>query len=170
MNIIAQILGGIGTLINVISITRKEKTKSLILFVFGNLFVASSLYLLNAKIGMIVEIVFVIETIINFFIERNKKKFKYPLWIILIYILIPSIINIINFNTYWDIFPFIASIVFPLALLTRDTSLRVLNLISVIVWIPYNFVFGQYVGAIGCIIFSIVNLMSIIRYDFIKNK
>ena len=34
----------------------------------------------------------------------------------------------------------------------------------------YNFVFGQYVGTLSCAIFTIVNLIAIIRLDVLKDK
>lgn len=61
-----------------------------------------------------------------------------------------------------------AGILFPLALISKELALRLLNLLSVALWIPYNFVFGQYVGAISCIIFTIVNFIAIVRLDIFK--
>lgn len=170
MNIFAQIINGIGTISNIIGINLKDKLKCLICFTIGNSLVALSLLMLHANSGMMVQIIFVIETLINFFLEKKNVNFRYPKWLIAIYITIPVTINILYFNNMWDILPITASILFPLAILSKNTKLRIMNLISVAVWIPYNIVFAQYVGAIGCTFFTGINFIAIVRYDIIKKK
>lgn len=100
----------------------------------------------------------------------GEKNNKYPIWLVLIYIIVPGIILIINYQTIWDILPLIAGIFFPLALISQKFVLRLFNLISVVVWIPYNLHFEQYVGAISCAIFTIINIIAIIRFDLIKKN
>lgn len=162
-NIIAQIINGIGSIFNMIGINIKDKRRVLLFFIIGNACVAIALGLLGAKAGMILQTIFVIETIINYFWEKNHDK--YPPWLILIYLILPVIILLLNFKTPWDILIIIASIVFPLALLSKDLKLRLLNLLSISLWIPYNFRFDAIVGAISCIIFAIMNIIAIIRLD-----
>ena len=168
VKIISQIINGIGTGLNIIGINTKEKNKTLIFFALGNSCVATALGLLGAYSGMIIQILFVIQTIINYFWE--KKYNKYPFWLVFVYILIPSIILLINYQIVWDIFPLLAGIFFPLALISQKFALRLLNLLSVVVWIPYNLHFGQYVGAISCVIFTLTNIIAIIRFDILKKK
>ena len=114
------------------------------------------------------QILFVFQAITNYFWE--KKHNKYPLWLVFIYIFIPSIILLINYQRIWDIFPLLAGIFFPLALISQKFVLRLFNLISVVVWIPYNLYFGQYVGAISCVIFTLTNIIAIIRFDVLKKE
>ena len=166
IKVISQIINGIGTTINIIGINFKKKDKTLIFFAIGNTCNSVALGLLEAYAGMIIEILFVMQSIINYFWE--KKHDKYPLWLVFLYVLVPSIILIFNFNSLWDIFPLLAGILFPLVLIYKNFILRLINFFSVVVWIPYNFYFGQYVGAISCIIFAIINIMVIIRFDILK--
>ncbi len=166
--IIAQICNGIGTLINAIGISVKDKQKLLLIFIIGNIFCALAVGLLGAVSGTLVLIIFVIETIINYFWE--KKHDKYPIWMIALYIIIPCAVLIATATTPWDILPIAAGVLFPLAMVSKGFVLRLLNMLSVVVWVPYNFVFGQYVGAISCAIFTIVNLVAIIRFDLLKQK
>lgn len=168
IEVISQIINCIGSSINMIGINVRDKRKILLFFIFGNAFVATSLGLLDARVGMFVQIIFVIETIINYFLE--KKYDKYPIWLILLYVIIPCALLATTFQTAWDFLPIIASILFPLALISRNLMLRVLNLFSVMVWIPYNWNFGQYVGAISCLIFTIINIIAIVRLDILKKK
>lgn len=168
VEIIANIISFIGTTLNIIGINIKDKRKTLLFFILGNTIVATSLGLLNATSGMIVQIIFVIETIINYFWDR--KYDKYPIWMILLYVIFPCIILTITFNTIWDLIPIMGGILFPLALLSKNFKLRLLNLLSVVIWVPYSFHFGQYVGAIGCTIFTIMNIIAIIRFDIKKEK
>ena len=169
IQIISQVINGLGTLFNIIGISLKNKNKTLLFFIIGNTCVAIALGLLNATAGMIVQIVFVVETIINYFLEK-KKDFKYPWWLITIYVLIPCFILIITFSSPWDLLPMLSGIVFPLALISKNFVLRLLNLVSVMAWIPYCLHFGQFVGAIGCMILAISNIVSIIRFDILKRK
>ena len=164
----AQIINGFGTFSNIIGINMKDKSKTLLLFTLGNTCVAIALGLLNAMTGMAVQIIFVTETIINYFWE--KKNNKYPIWLIILYILIPCLILTFTFNSLWDILPILAGIFFPLAVISKKFALRMLNLLSVVVWIPYNFYFGQYVGTISCTIFTITNIAAIVRFDILKKK
>ncbi len=168
IEIIANLINCIGTTLNIIGINIKEKRKVLLFFILGNTIVATSLGLLNATSGMIVQIIFVIETIINYFWDR--KYDKYPIWMILLYVIFPCIILTITFKTIWDLIPIMGGILFPLALLSKNFKLRLLNLLSVVIWVPYSFHFGQYVGAIGCTIFTIMNIIAIIRFDIKKEK
>lgn len=168
VEIISQIINCIGSTINMIGINVKDKRKVLIYFTFGNLCVAISLGLLGAKVGMLVQTIFVVQTIVNSFWERKSEK--YPIWLILLYVIIPSLMSAITFETTWDFLPIIAAISFPLAMLSKNLKLRLLNLLSVVVWIPYNFHFGQYVGALSCSIFTVLNIVAIIRLDCLKKK
>lgn len=168
VEIISNLINCIASILNMIGINIKDKRKILLFFIFGNLCVATSLGLLNAKVGMLVQIIFVIEAIINYLWERKHEK--YPIWMILLYVILPCIMLIITFDTMWDFLPIIASILFPLALVSKNFKLRLFNLFSVVVWIPYNFHFGQYVGAVSCLIFTIINIIAIIRLDLRKEK
>ncbi len=164
--IIAQVINCIGSIVNMIGINIKDKRKVLLFFIVGNACVATSLGLVNARAGMIVQIVFVVETIINYFWE--KKRDKYPMWLVLLYVIIPVTVLVATYQSAWDILPIIASILFPLALLSKNFKLRLLNLLSIVLWIPYNFHFGQYAGAINCAIITLMNIVAIIRLDVIK--
>lgn len=171
LQVVSQIINAIGSIINMTGINFKEKNKILISFILGNICIAIALGMLNAVSGMIIQTIFVIETIINYFYEKNKgEDVKYPMWMILLYVIVPTVILLLFYSSNWDLLPMMSGILFPLAMISKELSLRVLNLLSVLFWIPYNFVFGQYVGAISCSITSIVNLIAIIRLDVLKNK
>ena len=166
--IIAQIINGLGTISNMIAVNNEKKSKTLIFFIIGNGCIAIASGLLGATTGMIIQTIFVIETIINYFWE--KKHSIYPLWLIIIYILIPNIILSFTFESMWDILPILGGIFFPLGVVSKNFALRLFNLLNIMVWIPYNFHFGQYVGTIGCLIFTIANLIAIIKFDILKRK
>lgn len=166
--IISQVVNGIGSIINMIGINIKDKRKVLLFFIAGNTCVATALGLLNARSGMIVQIIFVIESIINYFWEKEHDK--YPTWLILLYVIIPCTILVITYQSAWDLLPILASFLFPLALISKEFKLRLLNLLSIALWIPYNFYFGQYAGAITCIMFTIMNMWAIVRFDILKSK
>ena len=166
--IISQIVNLFGGTCNMVGISLKEKRKILILFTIGNSLVATALGLLGAVTGMCIQISFVVETIINFFFE--KKYDKYPIWLIEVYTLIPIVILILTFSSFWDILPIIASILFVISMVSKNFLLRLLSLLSVIMWIPYNIIFTQYVGAGTCLVMAIINFIAIVRYDIINRR
>ena len=166
IEIIAQVVNAIGSTTNMVAVSVKEKSRTLLLFTLGNICVGLSLFLLKAYTGVFVQSVFVTETIINYF--WDKKHDKYPMFLILIYIIIPCSIIIFNYKEIWDLFPLGGAIFFPLTLLSKNFKLRLLNLFAVVVWIPYNIHFGQYAGVTFCTIYAIVNIISIIRHDIYK--
>lgn len=93
MQIAAQMVNGVGTIFNMAGINFKKKSNVLIAFTLGNTCVATALGMLGAVSGMITQIIFVIETIINYFYEKKKgANVKYPIWMIVIYVLVPTII------------------------------------------------------------------------------
>ena len=55
IQIISQIINGIGTILNAIGINIKNKSKTLLFFTAGNICVVLALGLLHAKAGMIVQ-------------------------------------------------------------------------------------------------------------------
>ena len=166
--IVSQIINFFGSTTNMVGICIKNKRKTLILFTIGNSLIAIALGLLGATAGMIVEICFVIESLINFFLE--KKYTLYPIWLILVYVVVPVTILIIMFQSSWDLLPIVASVLFALSMVFHNFSLRLLNFLSVVLWIPYNIVYVQYVGAVSCGVLAIINLIAIIRYDILKKK
>ena len=89
---------------------------------------------------------------------------------IIVYIIAPLLVLLINFQSMYDLFVIFAGVLFPLSIVAKDFNLRLLNFIAVMMWIPYNFHFEQYAGAIMSTIFAIVNLIAIIRYDILKDK
>ncbi len=168
LEISAQVANAIGSTINMIGINSKKKKNVLLFFIFGNLFVSASLGLLGAIEGFIVEVIFVIETIINYIF--GEKSDKYPIWLIALYVIVPCSILVFTYESALDILPIVASVLFPLAMLTKNFKLRLLNMFSVAVWVPYNFLVGQYVGTITCTIFTIVNFLAIVRMDILKKR
>ena len=166
--IVSQIINFFGSTTNMVGICIKNKRKTLILFTIGNSLIAIALGLLGATAGMIVEICFVIESLINFFLE--KKYTLYPIWLIFVYVVVPVTILIIMFQSSWDLLPIVASVLFALSMVFHNFSLRLLNFLSVVLWIPYNIVYVQYVGAVSCGVLAIINLIAIIRYDILKKK
>ena len=167
--IIAQVLNCFGSITCMIGINLKDKRKFLLCIIITDIIIAISLGLLNAKSGMLAQIIFALESFINYLWEKKSDK-KYPIWLVIIYIILPTVVLAFSYQSVWDILPMIAGIVFPLALVSHNLTLRILNLISVVVWIPYNFYFGQYVGTVSCSILTIINVLAIIRLDVLKRK
>ncbi|MCQ2978923.1 MAG: YgjV family protein [Clostridia bacterium] len=170
MEMASQVINLIGSSSNILGINFKEKRKTLICFIIGNILISTSLGLLHAWSGMIVQALFVTETIINYFYEKHNDESHYNIWVIIVYIIAPLLVLLINFQSMYDLFVIFAGVLFPLSIVAKDFNLRLLNFIAVMLWIPYNFHFAQYAGAIMSTIFAIVNLIAIIRYDILKDK
>ncbi len=168
IKLLSQVINGVGSIINMIGINIKDKRKVLAFFIFGNACVATALGLLGAKVGMIVQIIFVIETIINYFWEKDHDK--YPKWLMILYVIAPCIALALVYQSLWDVLPIIGSILFPMSLLSKNFVLRFLNLLSALTWIPYNLHFGQYVGTVSCTILALMCAVAIVRLDVLEKR
>lgn len=164
MFILAQFLSILSCIINVIGLQCKTKKNILLSMVFGGITSFTALFLLKAYSGFILQLIFVIQVLINYIFD--VKKISITKVHVIIYIIIAFICGIYSYSSLIDILPLIATILHTVAILQPDGKrLRIINLTSVSLWIPYYICFMAFgnLASVVCIVAS--NITAIIRYD-----
>lgn len=167
MFITAQILGLIGAIVLIVSIQFEHKKNIIISLAIANMLFVISFLLLNAYSGAIICLIAAIEAIINYAYDVKKKKF--PKILIPIYVIIPLICGVLTYKTYVDIFPIICSMLSVLLILqTKEKYIRIITLVSIVLWITYDMLVSAYTTMLSDCFFLISTTIAIIRYDILK--
>lgn len=166
MNIPAQILGLIGIIINIIGIQLKNKKSILIAFLLANLSFALCFVFLKSYSGSLICFVAAIQTLINYLFEKKNKKF--PLYLIIIFILVSLTCGFLTYKTLKDLLPVACSLLYTTCIIQyKESNIRVLTLINIILWTIYDFIVGAYTAGINDIMLIVSTVIAIIRYDVI---
>lgn len=166
---IAQILGIIGIIINVISMQLNDKKKILICYIAANWIFAINFYLLNAYTGAIICFISGFETFINN-LYNNKSK-KIPKWLIFIYFVVSVTLGIYTYSAFVDFIPIIGSILFIGAIsVNKESTIRKVTLINMIMWTIYDIFVKSYFAAISDFLMMISSIIGIFRFDIKKEK
>lgn len=157
INIIAQVIGIIATVITILSFQPKKRGMILILQTTSGALWGIHFALLQRYGGMALQIVSVIRGI-AFFFKPKSKFLNSPITMVAIMVLF-IVAGIITFEGPISLCPMIAMIASTLALFqTKENRIRVLYLISSPLWLFYD----AMVGSIGGVITEIFTIVSII--------
>ena len=152
--ILAQILALVACGLNVISMQCKTRKNILLFFLLGNVVGATGLLLLKAYAGALIQFVFGIQTLINYIYAIKNKKISWKL---------------ITFKSWIDIIPLISAILHTITIIQiKENRIRLVNLSSLLLWIPYYIVFDAYANLFTNLCIVVSNVVSIIRYDMKK--
>ncbi len=169
---IAQIFGILGMTMNISSYQAKKQKTIIFIQFWGSLFFSINMFMLNAIMGGILNIIGVLRAVLY----MNKNKFKkiktLNLFFICLYILSYISVFLIFkkeftvFNAIIEILPLIAMISSTIGFAGPDASkLRHLTLISSPAWLLYNCI-NRTIGGILCECFSIVSVfIGIFRHE-----
>ena len=171
--IIAQIIGVIAMLFNILSYQGKQPKTVIALQLCGATFFAVNFLLLGAAVGGILNILAAIRALIFFF--RDKFKADRIYWLIAF---IASYISvyILNFTVFGkeptafnliiEILPVIGMLALNIGFLLKDSAkIRKCGLISSPAWLIYNIVAGSW-GAIICELFTLISIfVGMFRHD-----
>ena len=176
MNIVAQIIGILAMLINLLSFQQK-KQKTIITFqFFGSVFFAVHFFLLGSAIGGILNVTAAIRAAI--YSNKEKTGADKPFWIyiftlayIAAYILVftvfrkePTAANLII-----EVLPVLSMVVTTVSFWMKDAKmLRALGLIGSPLWLIYNII-NISIGGISSEVLNIASiLLAMFRYDIHK--
>ncbi len=169
MNIPAQILGLLGIITNAIGIQLKNKKNILIAFMLANLFFGLSFLLLKGYSGAVICLVATIQTFIKYLFD--KKNIKFPLYLIIVYIVIAIICGLFTYRGLIDILPVLCSVLYTLAIIQhKESNLRIITLVNIILWTIYDFVVGAYTAGINDVVLTFSTMIAIFRYDILSKK
>lgn len=165
--IIAQLFAILACILNIASLQMKKRKNILFLLIFGNVFGAIGLLVLKAYSGALIQFVFTIQTLSNYLLEVKNRKNNYCT--VAIYILISIILSLFSFSTFYDVIPLVSSILRTITIVQEnERKIRLFNLSSLILWIPYYIIFNAWINLLTCIFILISNIISIYRYDLKK--
>lgn len=165
MEIIAQTIGIIAMIFNILSYQGKQKQTVIILQLFGAMLFSINYLLLGAAVGGILNILGVIRAVV--FIFKDKLKADSIYWL-LAFIASYILIYILNFtlfgkeptmfNLVIEILPVIGMSALNIGFrLKNSADIRKCGLISSPSWLIYNIVTGSY-GAIICELFTLISI------------
>lgn len=166
--ILAQILAFVACGLNVISLQCKKRKQILYFLILGNVVGAIGLVLLKAYAGALIQFVFGLQTLINYILEVKSKKNTTSL--VAFYIILSIIVSAITFKSWIDIVPLVSAILHTITIIQeQEKRIRIINLSSLVLWIPYYIAFSAWANLITCLFIVISNVVSIIRYDIKKS-
>lgn len=170
--VIAQVLGIIGTIVNIFSIQLKNKKDILFCFIVINFIFVLNLILLGGYTGAIVCFVAGVQTIIISMYELKNKKF--PKLLIPVFLIVSIIFGSLTYKSLIDILPLFCSVTYTLSILQKkESNIRYLTLVNLLSWIIYDIFIMAYTTILSDLFMIVSTLIAIIRYDIlsvIKNK
>lgn len=169
MFLLAQILGFIAMSTNVIAVQLKTKKQILLTIVVGNILFVISYFLLGAYTGALISGINAIEVIINTKLEEKGKPI--PKTLIGLYFIIAITIGAFTFNSFMDLLPVLAAILFILTLIqSKEKNIRLLLLGNNISWLIYDFLAMAYAAGFSDLFVIASTLTAIYRYDIRKTS
>ena len=175
--IIAQGIGILGMVMNILSYQAKKQKNIIVIQFFGCLFFAINFFMLEAFTGAILNAIGVIRAVI--YINKDKIKFMKLVnyFFIIIYVLsyfatfLVFKKEITVLNLIIEVLPVIAMIASTIAFAMNSAkSVRRFAFISSPSWLVYNCV-NLAVGAIVCEIFTLISvILAVIRLDIKGGK
>lgn len=167
--IIAQVLALFGAVSNMIAMQINKKRSILFCYVIANFAYGTNYLLLGGISGAIICIVEGFETLINGIIEDKGKKV--PVWLTGIYITITLVIGTFTYNSLIDLLAIIGGILYVLLItVKKESNIRKLTFILMILWIIYDIIYRSYVAAINDTFILISTMIGIYRFDIKKGK
>ncbi len=161
---ISQVLHIIKIVLQMIAVQCKEKKNILIYLILVNLFASFGYLLLTAYTGLLTCGIAVVQTVIQYFYDKKKKKV--PKSFAYIYILTSIIGGIFMYKSIIDILPILSFVMYTLSIMQKDTKhVRIYTLLKLLLWIPYDGLKLAIASMIGRIITIISTIIGMIRLD-----
>lgn len=168
MFIVAQIIGILLIILNVISMQLKNKKNIVFVLLIINLLAAINLMMLGSYTGSIICFFAAVQVIINSFFERKNKEISKV--ILGFYVIISITCGVITYKTMFDILPIISSILFTITIIQKkEKNIRRIHLINMSLWVVYDFISAAYTNVISDSITLVSDLVGIYRFDIRKN-
>lgn len=166
METVAQIIGVIGMVFNVLSFNNKSARAVIVFQFFGTVFFSVNYFMLGATVGALLNVFGIIRAIV--FMNKERFHAESPIWIaafaavyIAVYILSFTVFGneATPKNLMIELLPVIGMLVTTVSYRFKEAKLiRRLGLITAPLWLTYNII-NFTVGGICC---EVLNLISII--------
>ena len=170
MDILAQIIGLIASMIMIVAIQVKDrKNLYLILNILVKILYGINFALLSAYSGTITQLIGLIITIVAYI--YTKKNLNIPKWLTAIFIVITLIGGIITYNNIYSFMAISCGITYALIVASKNMkTIRKLNLAQALLWTIYDLIINAYTASISSAFVVISTLIAIFRYDILKKE
>ena len=173
IEIIAQAIGIVAMVFNILSYQGKKQKTVITLQLFGGLLFAVNFWMIGAKVGGILNVIAVIRALI--FLFKDKLKANSVFWLIG-FILSYITVYILTFTTFgteltpWtlirELLPVIGMTALSVGFRLKDAAnIRKYGLVSSPAWLIYNIAVGSW-GAIICETLTLISIfVGMFRHD-----
>lgn len=170
MNILAQVIGLIASIIMIGAIqVKSKKNLYLILNIIAKTLYGINFIILGAYSGTITQAIGLVITIVAY--VYTKKSSVVPKFLTIIFIIVTLIGGIFTYNNIYSLMAIGCGITYALIVASKNMkNIRKLNLIQAFLWIIYNFVVKAYTSSISSAFVFVSTLIAIFRYDILKKS
>ncbi len=170
MNILAQVIGLIASIIMIGAIqVKSKKNLYLILNIVAKILYSINFIILGAYSGTITQAIGLVITIVAYMYTKKDKTISKGLTVI--FIIVTLIGGIITYNNIYSLMAIGCGITYALIVASKNMkNIRKLNLIQAFLWIIYNFVVSAYTASISSVFVFVSTLIAIFRYDILKKQ
>ena len=171
METLAWILSALGTVcICIPPLIKGKNMKLILLLIFStNVLIATSYILTHAYTGAATCCIAAVQTIINYFFSQKEKAI--PKWLIGIYAISFTAVNILFFKQLTDLFALVAALTFVAGICVTDgKKYRMWTLMNASLWLVYDFVTRSYGPLFSHIIHLAILLIGMFLHDRKKNS
>lgn len=178
IEIVAQIIGIIAMMFNILSYQSKQQKQIIAMQLFGGILFAVNFLMLGATVGGILNILAAVRAIIFLYKERLKAdRLAWLFAFVLLYITV----YILNFTVFGktptlyhlviEILPVIGMTAISIGFrLNNASDVRRCGLISSPAWLIYNIASGSW-GAIACEVMTLLSIIiGMLRHDQTKKE
>ena len=162
--ILSQVFAIFATITLSASYLVKDKKSILFLCIVTAIFFGVEYFLLGAYTGVAMDVVSIVSNIWFYLNEKNNKKNKIEVLIILL-----GLMLILSIFTYTNIFSFVsmmASMLFTYSVWQDSTKLyKILAIPTCILWIMYNAYYKSIVGITIQIVLLVFAIIGIVKYQ-----
>lgn len=162
-NILIQLIGGIGLVIWITSVLKKDKSNILIYQGIANLFMALQFFLLGVYTPAALDFTMSVRSFIYRGYTKNDKSI--PMVWLFIFSLVVLIIAIVTWNGLLALIPIINTLMYIVTSWMKETKwLRMFFVIAAMLWLYYNFNVGAYVMVVGNIFEISTGIYSLVKF------
>lgn len=167
--IIANIILGIGLIINAIAMQQRKKKQILIGLIVANLICAVSYIILNSYSAVITCFISIMQTCVKYTFDKKEKKV--PLILQVIFILTSIVGGILTSKNILDIIPTICLVLYTTSILqSKEKNIRLFTSANILCWVIYDVYIRAYIGILLNSFSLISVIVAIIRYDILKKN
>ncbi len=171
MELLSYVLSVTGTvLLCTPSLLKGKDMRLILLLVFlSNVSIGCSYLLVGAANGAVSCAVGAVQSIVNYFFDRKNKPL--PLWLILVYAASFTVVNIVAFSQFADIFSLLACWAFVLCIAQKNgKNFRIWTLVNAVMWLTYDIVSLSFAPIITHAFQVCVVLFGMLMHDRKRNK